>query len=252
VPNRILKESITTSCEVDNLSADEERLFYRLIVACDDFGRMDARPQIIRAKCFPLKLDSIKDKDIEKWLRSLVENDLIILYEVGGKPFLQMTTWEKHQQKRAKHSKYPAPDNGVITHDINCNQVQSNVPENREYENTRNDIRDVNFTCEEMEILNYWNEQGIVVHEPTANMKKEISKALKKHGKEKIFEAITNYAVAYTDTSFYYSHRWRLDKFLSQTNGIADWVEGGQRWIEYMDSKKKLQQESKRYNPIVE
>jgi hypothetical protein len=142
MPNRILKESITTSCEVDNLSAEEERFFYRLIVICDDFGRMDARPPVLRARCYPLKLDSIKDKDIEKWLKALVEQKLIFIYKVNGKPFLQMTTWDKHQQKRAKKSKFPAPDEGMISNDINRYQMQSYVPENREYENREYENRE--------------------------------------------------------------------------------------------------------------
>ena len=130
MPNRIIKESITTSCEVDNLTPEEERLFYRLIVVCDDYGRMDARPPMLRAKCFPLKIDSVKDEDIEKWLTSLIKQQLIQIYIVENKPYLQMSTWEKHQQVRAKRSKFPAPDSNMIADDINCNQMQSNVPEN--------------------------------------------------------------------------------------------------------------------------
>ncbi|MDE6938470.1 MAG: hypothetical protein K2P28_09920 [Lachnospiraceae bacterium] len=29
--------------------------FYRLIVVCDDYGRFDGRPAIIKGACFPLK-----------------------------------------------------------------------------------------------------------------------------------------------------------------------------------------------------
>ena len=43
MPNRILKESICRSEEIDSLSWFEEVLFYRLIVICDDFGRYDGR-----------------------------------------------------------------------------------------------------------------------------------------------------------------------------------------------------------------
>ena len=49
MPNRIIKESICTSDTIDQLSPEEEIFFYRLIVNCDDYGRMDARPQILRA-----------------------------------------------------------------------------------------------------------------------------------------------------------------------------------------------------------
>ena len=141
MPNRILKESITTSCEIDNLTAEEERFFYRLIVVCDDFGRMDARPSILRAKCFPLKLDKVKDKDIKNWLQGLINNGLIQVYEVDGKQILQCTTWSKHQTRRARFSKFPAPEEGVIADASNCMQVQANVTEesrNRGIEESRN------------------------------------------------------------------------------------------------------------------
>ena len=124
MPNRILKESICTSDNIDQLSAFEETVFYRLIVNCDDFGRFDGRPKIIASKLFPLK--DIRTNQIESALRALTLAELVILYEVDGKPFLQMKTWDRHQQIRAKKSKYPAPDDGMIKHDINCNQMISN------------------------------------------------------------------------------------------------------------------------------
>ena len=130
MPNRIIKESICTSNEIDALKPEEEILFYRIIVNCDDFGRMDARLPILRAKCFPLRIDSVKDKDIRAWMDSLIKQGLIFTYEADGKEYLQMTTWEKHQQIRAKRSKFPAPEDGVITSEIIGNQVIANVPEN--------------------------------------------------------------------------------------------------------------------------
>ena len=140
MPNRIIKESICTSNEIDALKPEEELFFYRIIVNCDDYGRMDARLPILRAKCFPLRIDKVKDKDIKAWINSLVAQNLIFLYTVDGKRYLQVTTWEKHQQVRAKRSKFPAPDDGVInkiadetvdiSSDSNGNQMQSDVPEN--------------------------------------------------------------------------------------------------------------------------
>ncbi len=133
MPNRILKESICTSEDLNALTDKEEVFFYRLIVNCDDFGIMDAREPILRAKCFPLKIDTVKDEDIKQWLCSLERQGLVYLYIADGRPYLKMVSWEKHQQVRAKRSKYPQPDMDNmkrITNDIKCNQVQSNVPEN--------------------------------------------------------------------------------------------------------------------------
>jgi len=131
MPNRIIKESITTSETIDNLTTDEECFFYRIMVNCDDYGRMDARATVLLSKCFPLRIETMKSKDIQKMLTSLVKNKLIFIY--GENKYIQMVTWEKHQQIRAKRSKYPQPTeeeyNGLqlISDDCICprNPIQS-------------------------------------------------------------------------------------------------------------------------------
>ena len=124
MPNRILKDSICTSPNVDALSREAEVFFYRLLVQCDDYGRMDARPAILRAKCYPLQIDRVGQGDVQAWLTELVAADLVTVYTADGGTYLQMRTWERHQQVRAKRSKYPP----MQSSDINCNQVIANVP----------------------------------------------------------------------------------------------------------------------------
>lgn len=125
MPNRILKESICTSDNIDQLSAFQETVFYRLIVNCDDYGRFDGRPKIIASKLFPLK--DIRSNQIEDALRALTSAELVTLYMVDGKPFLQMNTWDRHQTIRAKKSKYPSPDEGVKASANNCKQMQADA-----------------------------------------------------------------------------------------------------------------------------
>lgn len=124
MPNRILKDSICTSPNIDGLSREAEVFFYRLLVQCDDYGRMDARPAILRAKCYPLQIDTVTQDSVKQWLGELVRAELVIVYTVNGCDYLQMRTWDRHQQIRAKRSKYP----DMKSSDINCNQVQANVP----------------------------------------------------------------------------------------------------------------------------
>lgn len=131
MPNRILKESICSSDTVDDLSWFEEVFFYRLIVNCDDYGRTDARPAILKANLFPLK--DITAKNIENALCKLSAVGLVYRYIVNDKPYLQLVTWEKYQQVRTKKSKYPSPDEGIpydenAKRDIKCNQKKSNAP----------------------------------------------------------------------------------------------------------------------------
>ena len=137
MPNRLIKESICTSDTIHELSWFQEVCFYRLITVCDDYGRMDARPQILKGRMFPLKED-LRSGEIAKALAALESAGLIRTYQVRGKPFLQVLTWENHQQIRAKVPKYPGPDESdiichhMISDDIICarNPIQSESESN--------------------------------------------------------------------------------------------------------------------------
>ena len=119
MPNRIIKESVCTSDNVNDLSWFEECFFYRLIVNCDDYGRTDARSAILKARLFPLK--TVTEKQIESALDKLATVGIVSVYEYDGRPYLQFLTWEKHQTIRNKKSKYPQPDE-------TCKQLNANVP----------------------------------------------------------------------------------------------------------------------------
>ena len=140
MPNRIIRESICTSDNVDQLSWFEEVLFYRLIVNCDDFGRFDGRAAVVKNRLFPLK-ENLTLKTVETALHGLANAGLITLYVFEGKRFLCLPTWGKYQTQRAKVSKYPAPESNPQNNASNiqdnaskCEQMISNVPvfENRE------------------------------------------------------------------------------------------------------------------------
>lgn len=109
MPNRILKESICTSKDIDALSPEEEILFYRLLVKADDYGRYWAEPELVKSACYPLKVDKVKGKAIEQRLGALAAAGLVTLYEVEGRRYLQFPKWAKHQTVRAKTSRFPGP-----------------------------------------------------------------------------------------------------------------------------------------------
>ncbi len=130
MPNRIIKESVCTSETLDQLSWFEEVFFYRLIVNCDDFGRFDARPAVLKARLFPLK-ERITLKDVSNALSKLADIGIVRLYECDSKPYLYLPTWKVHQTPRAAKSKFPAPDEQLNSNDFNCNQMNSDAPDIR-------------------------------------------------------------------------------------------------------------------------
>jgi hypothetical protein len=108
MPNRILKESICYSDDIDQLAPFEETVFYRLMVRCDDNGRLDARPAFVRSMLFATK-PSVTEKQVRDAINRLAEVGLIRMYEVEDRPYLFMPTWEEHQRVRNIRSKYPDP-----------------------------------------------------------------------------------------------------------------------------------------------
>lgn len=125
MPSRIIREGILTSDRIDSLGANEELFYRRLMSVVDDFGRFDARPQMLRVSCYPLRVDRVREADISRWLATCQTAGLIALYAVNGKPYLEMQDFR--QQVRAKESKYPSPVDSSVQSSCyaDATQVQS-------------------------------------------------------------------------------------------------------------------------------
>jgi hypothetical protein len=119
----MIRESCRTSETLNRLSADGERLFWRLTTVADDFGRFEADPRVMLAACFPLKVGVLKVEAVAKWFRELVACSLVQTYVSGCKQLGFFVTWEKHQYVRAKASKYPEP-----TPDSICSHTPTDSP----------------------------------------------------------------------------------------------------------------------------
>ena len=145
MPNRIIREAILTSDKVNQLGAKSELFYRRLMSVVDDFGRYDARVSILRVRCYPLKVDSIREADISRSLEECQCAGLIALYEVNDKPYLQMTNFA--QQTRAKSSKWPNPptdDSTCVAHASTCKHVQAD-------DSTRKHVQADDSTCQHVQ-----------------------------------------------------------------------------------------------------
>lgn len=130
MPNRIIKEAIRTSRDINNLSDFQFRVWAYLITYVDDYGRGSADPELLKGLVFPRR-KGVTEKQISEALSVLANSSMISLYCVDGEPYFYFPTWEKHQQIRAKKSKFPSPDEiceTPIAGDSICNQMQANVP----------------------------------------------------------------------------------------------------------------------------
>ncbi len=120
MPNRIIKESIWTSPNLNKLSVYAERHFYRLLLAADDYGCFESTPAVVRGKCYPLK-EKMSIKNIEEWQRELEAKNIIISWEDSERQFSIYRHFEKHNTRycvtengrptRHRRKTPPPPDN---------------------------------------------------------------------------------------------------------------------------------------------
>lgn len=97
----------TDSLKMDGLSAEAERLFVRLIMKADDYGRFHAEPRLLKAHCFPL-IDNLRPPDIARWLDELSTRQLILRYEADGRSCLAIINYgQRLKNSRAKFPPLP-------------------------------------------------------------------------------------------------------------------------------------------------
>lgn len=92
----------------------EQRLFYiALWNEADDEGRFLAHPRRLLGIVFPFETD-ISESFIEDSLRVLAETQRVLLYDVGGTPYGELTKFTEHQKiNRPSSSRIPAPNNDL-------------------------------------------------------------------------------------------------------------------------------------------
>jgi hypothetical protein len=107
MPNRIIRDGFVDSEAVNALSDWAHRIYSNLLVKCDDSGRFDGRAEILRSLLFPLGTGK-RLEDFKRAIEEMTEQRLVIPYEFSGKPFLQVTRWQRCGN--AETARYPWSD----------------------------------------------------------------------------------------------------------------------------------------------
>lgn len=97
----------TDSFRFDGISADAERLFLRLIMKADDYGRFHSDPRMVKAFCFPLA-ENLRSNDLSRWLDELSTRQLVLRYEVDGRKCLAIPNYG--QRLKQSKAKFPPMD----------------------------------------------------------------------------------------------------------------------------------------------
>ena len=97
----------TASDKMNSVCVHTERFFTRLIMKVDDYGSFHADTRLLKANLYPLLLDNIREADLLRWMAACQKAELIVLYEVNNKKYLQIVDFGQRLD-RAK-AKYPKP-----------------------------------------------------------------------------------------------------------------------------------------------
>ncbi len=114
---RTLKPEMWEDEKIGDISRDARLLFLGLISLADDDGRFRLQPAPLIGKLFPE--DGVAPSRFMRWLREITDQELVLLYEAGGKTYGVLPKWHKHQKiNRYSPSELPTPvgiPHGVIT-----------------------------------------------------------------------------------------------------------------------------------------
>lgn len=124
---RNIKPGFFRNADLAELSVEARLLFIGLWTIADREGRLDDRPKQIKMEIYPA--DSF---DIGELLSELAGTDMLERYEVGGKKFIQIVNFTKHQNphKDERASAIPPPPGGTdgsATDDAECEHGASTV-----------------------------------------------------------------------------------------------------------------------------
>lgn len=106
---RMIHDCIWSSEDVAELTMRQRLLWVGLITTADDQGRGRAHPGLVRASVFPF--DVITQDEIGEDLAAIEVAGMVLLYEVDGSDYYQITNWWEYQSPQwATPSDYPAPN----------------------------------------------------------------------------------------------------------------------------------------------
>jgi hypothetical protein len=125
MPTRILRDGIISSRAVAGLSDQAEILYRRLMSVVDDYGRMEADIDLIRAKCFPVQLERWTTARVFKAFAELGSSPLVTIYSGPEKKLFQLNKFGQRVQSKPK---YPSPEECVENKGLPFSTVDHGEP----------------------------------------------------------------------------------------------------------------------------
>jgi len=145
---RTIKPDFWTSEQVVECSVDARLLFIGIWNFADDAGIHPASVKRLKMEVFPG--DDYLSENIRRMVDELIDNGLIIEYEVENKRYWQVTGWVHQKIDKATY-KYPNSD-GVIETTIRRTVAERSPPEGKGREGKGSNTSQKKFSDEDLKI----------------------------------------------------------------------------------------------------
>lgn len=103
MPTRLIRDGILTSQFVNLLTVDEEIFYRRLMSHVDDYGVAEAHAGLLRAALFPLRLEKVREQNIDKWLRGCADAGVVGIYAANARNYVCILNFRQQMRSKAKH-----------------------------------------------------------------------------------------------------------------------------------------------------
>jgi DnaD/phage-associated family protein len=143
---RMISKSISISEQVNSMSEFAQLLFTWMIPHTDDWGILPGSAKVLKALVMPMS--DRTEIDFDDAIQEINKNDLIWLYEVEGKRYIQFRKFEQHQEGLHKRTscKFPTYSNYLKTL-TELSGTSGKFPPNRiEEKGSEGNITETNIT----------------------------------------------------------------------------------------------------------
>lgn len=105
---RMIREGFLDSERVNSLDPLAERFFFRLLLVVDDEGAIEARPELLKARCFPVRHD-VRLTDISRWIAECAKAGMIAEYTKFSRRYMLVLNFGQ-RLKHKRPSNCPSRD----------------------------------------------------------------------------------------------------------------------------------------------
>lgn len=175
-----------------------------------------------------------KKRTLERWMATLIKFDYIKVIQLSKSLSIEITKWRPinaaNNGDPLEEPRHFCPsDPPQLTSHANNGDPLNPSKEKAKVARTAKSGEVIKSPLSKSKdiykIFEFWNSQNIQNHREINKFEKCINARLKFYTEEEIIQAIKNYKDILDSDNHFYSYAWSLKRFLTQTNGLDNFID---------------------------